>query len=89
MTKLAIFRATQNRAHSKSVSAPRARPLVCFWTRDPASNRLTCRWRRAEAEPEASDPPFPRLDRRRPAPAALVTRLTARSAQFQIVGARR
>ena len=89
MTKLAIFRATQSRAIAKSVSAPRQRPLVCVWTRDPASTRLTCRWRRAEAEPETSDRPCPRRDRRRPLPAAPAPLRTTRSAQLKIVGARR
>jgi hypothetical protein len=89
MTKLAIFRATQKRANSKSILAPRARPLVCVWTRDRANNRLTCRWRRAEAEPETSDRPCPRRDRRRPLPAAPAPLRTTRSAQLKIVGARR
>jgi hypothetical protein len=89
MTKLAIFRAAPNRAHSKSLPAPRKRQLVCVWTREPASSRLTCRWRRADAEPATSDRPCPRRERRRSAPAAPIPRRTLRPIPFQMVGAPR
>ena len=89
MTKLTIFRATQNRVRSKSVPVRRAPPLVCVWTRDPASSRLTCRWLRADAEPAISDRPCRRRDRRRSAPAAPIPRRTLRPIPFQMVGAPR
>ena len=55
MTKLMIFRATARRAASKAAASPRRAPLVCAWTRDPASGKLICVWRRAGDSQAESD----------------------------------
>ena len=56
MTKLAIFPAAASRVSSPpSPSLRRSPPFVCVWTRDPASGRLICCRRRADAEQAQSD----------------------------------
>jgi hypothetical protein len=67
MTKLVFFRATTRGAISSPASPPRReRSLICVWTRDPASGRLVCRWRRAGVEQAQPDGSSPILDQGRP-----------------------